>query len=542
MRIATNARRSLSVLFFVLVTTAGVVQAGMPPSKARELFQAGEQFERQADWDKACECYDLVLRIQRDFPQARERHTFCLRRCWQALRHRDVNYRKELLDLDYSQALRLFTLIRDSILDQSVDRKKLQPTQLFRRGLEELDAALKDSYFREHYIPAERHSEIPTFREYLARTLHQVFPASRADLLKALRDVAMTAQTTLQLSSSTVVLEVACGSCYAVDEYSLYLTPFQLRELCQNLKGETVGTGLSVTVNEGHLVIAAIAPASPAAYANPPLERNDRILAIDQKPTSNISLEEILGWLEGPADSMVQLDILSANAGMRTVTLRRRALALPTVAFDRRNDRVAYLHISSFQENTLAEVDLALSELAKYDARALVLDLRGNHGGLFDTAIEVARRFLTTGVITSTQHQDGKLNKVFHANNPNAITLPLLVLVDGDTASAAEVLAGALKENARAKLLGQRTFGKGCTQLILKLPNGKGNLPTGGIRLTVARFYSPKGQSYTPFGIEPDFFVEREALNMAQSMAMAADSQLEAAFLHAERLLASMPR
>jgi carboxyl-terminal processing protease len=134
--------------------------------------------------------------------------------------------------------------------------------------------------------------------------------------------------------------------------------------------------------------------------------------------------------------------------------------------------------------------------------------LRENNGGVFESAIETARRFLSTGIIASTQHQDSKFNFVYNAKNPNAIALPIVVLVDGDTASAAEVLAGALKDNNRATLIGQTTFGKGCTQCVLKLPNALGGVPTGGLKLTVARFFSPKGVSYSGRGIVPHILME----------------------------------
>jgi carboxyl-terminal processing protease len=177
--------------------------------------------------------------------------------------------------------------------------------------------------------------------------------------------------------------------------------------------------------------------------------------------------------------------------------------------------------------------------------KALVLDLRDNPGGLFEVAVEVAKRFLSSGVIVSTQHQDPKLNMVYHARNPAALTLPLVVLVDGDTASAAEVLAGALKENKRARLVGQTTYGKGCSQGLLplppvgqlKLPREPGGRPTGGLRITVARFFSPTGYPYSGRGVVPHLLVERHL--MSESMADD-DQQLAEARGEALRLLEMM--
>jgi carboxyl-terminal processing protease len=166
--------------------------------------------------------------------------------------------------------------------------------------------------------------------------------------------------------------------------------------------------------------------------------------------------------------------------------------------------------------------------------RALILDLRGNPGGLVETAIETARRFLPSGVIVSTENQDPRYNTVVHARNPGALTLPLVVLVDGDTASAAEVLAGALKDNRRGRLVGQATFGKGCSQKLLKLPPGPGGVPTGAIRVTVARLFSPSGAPYTGRGVLPHVLAPRRL--MPDSLDDS-DNQLAVAALEAQRLL-----
>src|SRR5262249_37618815 len=169
---------------------------------------------------------------------------------------------------------------------------------------------------------------------------------------------------------------------------------------------------------------------------------------------------------------------------------------------DMKVPQIGYLRILSFQDSTLQELDDALAELGKAGVKGLVLDLRGNPGGLIDVAIESARRFLATGIIATGENQDPKFSTVYHARGPAAWNLPMTVLVDGDTASAAEVLAGALKENERAQIIGQNTFGKGCTQSLVKLPAANG-VPTGGLRVTVARFFSPKGHAYGGRGVAP---------------------------------------
>ena len=244
--------------------------------------------------------------------------------------------------------------------------------------------------------------------------------------------------------------------------------------------------------------------------------------------------EAVMALLEGPPGSLVELEVLSPVMGMRAFPLRREAVILPSVDYQPIVDSaVGFIKLTGFQDNTIKEVDNAIGRLTETGMKALVLDLRGNSGGLFESAVEVAKRFLPSGIIATKQHLDEKSNIITtlcEAKNPGALTIPLVVLIDDQTASSAEVLAGALKENNRATLVGQRTYGKGCTQYLLKLPDLKGNLPAGGMRLTVAKVFSPKGLPYTGRGVQPDIDVT------------GSDAQFSAGILEAQRLLAMSPR
>jgi C-terminal peptidase prc len=233
-----------------------------------------------------------------------------------------------------------------------------------------------------------------------------------------------------------------------------------------------------------------------------------------------MTAEGAMRLLEGEVGSVVEL-VVAGPGGMnqRTLGLPRRPIVLPSVEAppELQSGAVAYVRVNGFQENTLADLDSVLAALEKAGMRALILDLRGNSGGLFEVAVEVARRFLPKGTIVSTQHQDPSLNTTYYARSPAPFPrLPLVVLVDGETASSAEVLAGALKENRRARLVGQPTYGKGCSQGFLRLPPQgllkvqpeAGGKATGGIRITVARFLSPSGEPYSGRGVAPHVPVE----------------------------------
>ncbi len=545
-----SMRRCLSVVA-ALVCGAWLLipdAQALPPERVKQLRKQAETFERASDWEKACDAYDRLIRFGHSDAKLRERQRYCLHRYQQVRRHRDdITYREDVLTLKYPQALRLYEVVVYNLLEGSLDRQKLDPARLFRKGLEELTNALACPVFCQIHLRGLRPSDTRDFRNYLQRTWASASTIlSREKAVEAVRAVAMTAETTLKLDSTVTVMEFACGACHAVDDYTAYLTPRQFCELADLLKGEYAEIGLRLAVENGRMVIIDVLEGSPAGDpknykpGEPVLEPRDLVLSIDRRPTTAMTAEAAMRLLEGEIGTLVEL-VVTAPGGMnqRKLTLPRRPIVLPSVEAppELQSGAVAYIRINAFQENTLPELDATLATLDKIGMKALILDLRGNSGGLLEVAVEVARRFLREGRIVWTEHQDRSLNEVFEARNPGALGLPLVVLVDGETASSAEILAGALKENGRARLVGQTTYGKGCSQGILRLPAqgllklhpDDGGKATGGLRITVARFLSPTRQPYSGRGVAPHVLVE--------SGESAADVQLERARGEALRLL-----
>ena len=514
----------------------GRAAASLEQDPIKVLRQQAEQLERLAAWDKACDFYEEILRLDRNQPQVRARYRHCLRRFYQVRRYRDPSYRREVLSLKYPQALDLYGLVMRSLLSSSLDRHEVGPGDVYRKGLEELRWALGDPTFCQEYLPGVPPETIRTFRAQLLRNWGLSGQLTRQQVKERVRDVAMAALQTLNLPATTTVMEFTCGGCYAFDEYTVYLTPTQLRELCDSIKGRYVGVGLRLGVQDNRLIIADVLANSPAAENG--VMPGDQIVSIDKKAGAALNPEMAMDLLEGETGTMIELVIDSPSMGPRTLMLTRRPLFVPSVISDMKPGGVGYIQVACFQETTVQEIDTALLHLVKADMKSLILDLRGNGGGLVEAAIETARRFLPSGVIVSTQHQDPRQNMVYQARNPAALTLPLVVLVDGDTASAAEVLAGALKDNRRARVVGQATFGKGCSQGLLKLPAGPGGVPTGAIRVTVARLFSPSGVPYTGRGVVPHLVTPRRL--MPDSLDDT-DNQLAVARVEAVRLV-DVPR
>ncbi len=217
----------------------------------------------------------------------------------------------------------------------------------------------------------------------------------------------------------------------------------------------------------------------------------------------------------------------------RVFTLTRQAFFVPSVVDLQMLDEqigIGYFQLVGFQESTVAEMDEAVQQLQMQGMKVLILDLRGNPGGLFQTAVHVAERFITAGVIVATESQISTYNKTYTANNLNAWKVPLVLLIDGDTASAAEIIAGAFKDHRRATLVGQTTFGKGSIQYVVELTS----VPAG-IKITQARFFSPTGHFYGKGGVSPHMSVERT------SMMAFDEAQLQAAVQAAQRLVMMTP-
>jgi C-terminal peptidase prc len=277
-------------------------------------------------------------------------------------------------------------------------------------------------------------------------------------------------------------MEFVCGACNTLDERSAFLPPSE--EYTTHL-GQLNSLGMLVASNaDNSLAIQRVAIGSWAAQMG--IKEGDKIVTRARKEDH----DEV-----GP---LVEIDVISrGESSTHTIKLPE---SLPSVLdVEMLPGGVGYLRLASFQKTTLPELERALAELQMRGLRALIVDLRGNPGGLFPVSVQVAERFLPDGIIVTTQGQQSIFNRTFESRSGmSAIDVPLFVLIDGETASAAEVLAGALKDNERAVLVGTPTYGKGTIQTVLQLSDA------GGVRLTLARFFTPRGQPYNGIGVTPN--------------------------------------
>jgi carboxyl-terminal processing protease len=284
------------------------------------------------------------------------------------------------------------------------------------------------------------------------------------------------------------------------DPYTGYLTVEQLYDFATSLQGEYPGIGTYVTMRDGNLTILATFPDSPAEKAG--LKSGDIILEIDGEPIAGLDLDVAANKLRGPADTTVRLLILHADETEPVeVELTRAIIELPSVVYEMRED-IAYITIFMFTGHTDAELTEVIQELEQDGAKGIILDIRNNGGGLLDAATAVASHFLESGTVAITKNDEGTLKEYYVDTDARHTDLPIVVLVNENTASAAEVLAGALQDYGRAVIAGNTTYGKGSATGVFTLADGS------ALNITIARWFTPNGRLIEGNGIAPDIRLE----------------------------------
>lgn len=299
------------------------------------------------------------------------------------------------------------------------------------------------------------------------------------------------------------------GLLQELDPHSAYLDKNEMQELLEFSSGAYQGIGIEVELRKDKsLAIVASIDGSPAAKAG--LRSGDIITAIDGKPVKGSNASNASLGLRGKPGSVVRLNIARVGeAGSKEVLVTRELIKLDSVKARMLEPGYGYVRISTFQEDTgrslVREVN-ALSKSQNGKLRGLVIDLRSNPGGLLDSALQIADAFLESGIIVSTRGRIADSNLILRATPGDILNgAPIIVLVDVGSASASEVVAGALKDQKRALLMGSRTFGKGSVQKIFPMTRGD------GIKLTISRYYTPSGKSIQANGITPDVIVSGTA-------------------------------
>lgn len=295
------------------------------------------------------------------------------------------------------------------------------------------------------------------------------------------------------------------GMLEQLDPHSTYMEPEEFQEMQIRTSGEFGGIGIEITLRDGRLTVIAPIEDTPAFEAG--LKSGDTILEIDGQSTQGISLLEAVNKIRGPKGSTVSLTLIhQGESKPYTVAIKRATIPIRGAKSNELEPGYLYLRLMSFNENTTKEMREALADYTKKnELKGIVLDMRGNPGGLLNQAVAVADTFLSGGNIVYIKGRDDASREDFNARtSPSDVTAPMVVLINAGSASASEIVAGALQDRKRALILGERSFGKATVQTIIPLSDGS------GIKLTKALYYTPGGRSIQAEGIVPDIIVPFE--------------------------------
>lgn len=286
----------------------------------------------------------------------------------------------------------------------------------------------------------------------------------------------------------------------AGDPYTVYLTADEAKEFRQDLDGTFSGIGAEIAVKNGRLVVVAPLEGSPAKAAG--LRSGDRILAIAGEDTTDMSVDEAVSKIRGEAGSKVKLNIASGNGSPKEVEITRSVIEVPALQAELKSKEIGYIELVRFGDDAAQQVAKAATDLKSKGAKKFILDLRNNPGGLLEAAVEVSDEFLDIGKVVVEERKDSEVIKTFRSTSGGAMVgLPVVVLINEGSASASEIVAGALMENQAATVIGETTFGKGSVQELVEADNG------AYLKVTVARWYTPKGNNISEGGITPDIKV-----------------------------------
>lgn len=476
---------------------------GAPVQTEENLLIQGKDFEDALDWRGAMEHFENATRLFPESGPLYQRLTINRLRADVDRRMNDSSYIESVRQISTSQALDLYSEILANLDTHYVDEMGWTRVQTF--GTAALEVALVAPQFVDRMLPGTSPDAIAAFHASIHRTLSERNTSTRFDLRSNVAHAARLAEEQLGLSPSVTVLEFLAGAVSTLDTYTRLLSPQQLDDMFSNIYGNFVGLGVELETADGYLNILSVIPGGPAEESG--LAVGDHIITVDGIGGDVGGADRIAELLRGPENSTVRLTVRSIAGDERELTVPRRRIDVPCVENDHFVDPtsgIAYLRLTNFQTSTSADVERKMWEMHRQGMKGLILDLRGNPGGLLSAAVDLADRFLRDGRIVTTKGRNVRENHQYVAHTPNTWSVPLAVLIDNDSASASEIFAGAISDNQRGAIVGETSYGKGSVQGIFRMQTAK-----FGLCLTTAKFFSPSGRAISRNGVTPSLAVPK---------------------------------
>jgi len=467
-----------------------------------DLLRRGRHLELERRWGDALSFYEDALRQHDAEPSLQQRFDVTRLHYDLQRRYNDRSFCDTVARLPSERALELYGQVLLKIDSHYVEAPQWK--DLVSRGNETLEVALGEPTFLDRNVAEAARPALGAFRRELRDAMASQNVRSRFDASNAVAVAARLAQQRLGIAQAPVILEYLCGATNALDRYSAYLTPTQFNEVYSQIEGNFVGLGVELKAVDGALTIVHVITGSPAEESG--IRSGDQIVAVNGHLTQNLSTDQAAHLLEGVENTTVALTIAAVGQTPRQVVVRRRRVDVPSVdqvAIIDAEHGVGYFKLTCFQKTTARDLDAALWKLHREGMKSLVIDMCNNPGGVLDASVEVADRFIDRGVIVAQRSRIAQEDFTYSAHEQGKWRMPLVVMLDENSASAAEILAMAIRDHQRGTLVGTRSFGKGYSQGIFPLEG-----TNAGIRLTTAKLYSPKGHCWSHVGIEPDIFVK----------------------------------
>lgn len=452
----------------------------------------------QGRWADVVSICETAARKGKLDPALTQQYDLAKLHCDVARRHAEPAFRGQLATLSEADARRAYGEILGRIASHHVESPDF--ARLVARGRLAIDVAMDDASFGPQYASQATPDRRASYQTQVDRLLSSRPIATQADAEATAAWIARAGHSLLGIPPSVTLMEMAAAAVGGLDEYSAFLTTGQLEDLYSQIEGNFVGLGVELKSAPDGLLVVHVIPGSPAQRAG--IIADDRLVGVGTRSLHGMSVDEAAHLLQGPEGSVVTLAVARGRGAARAVTVRREHVEVPSVEEVAIVDPAAgigRIKLTSFQKTTATDMQAALRKLEGSGMRSLVLDLRGNPGGLLSAAVDVADLFIERGLVVATRGRSPEEDFNYTAGKSGTWRMPLVVLIDGDSASSSEILAGAIRDHKRGTIVGSRSYGKGSIQGIFPLETAG-----VGMRLTTAKFFSPRGLPFSGVGVEPD--------------------------------------
>ncbi|MEL7335210.1 MAG: S41 family peptidase, partial [Planctomycetota bacterium] len=485
--------------FHAAAQSPGTVDTAAAMPDVQVLLNKGLEFERGRLWAEAVQHYEKALRKHRDHATLNQRRLVSRLHYDVQRRYRDESFLAAVREMTPSQALDLYSEVLANLDAHYV----VQPqwSRVAMHGTASLEVALTEAGFVNRTLAGVDPQKIESFRQNVHLHVRDRQNTNRYELRTTASLISQMAERELGIGRSAVILEYVCGAVSTLDTYTRFLTGDQMRETFDNLEGNFVGLGVELKPAKDRLQIISVVPNGPAAQSG--LLPGESIVRVETSSTMEEDPTIAADLLRGPEGSFASITVMTVDGEKRELMVPRRRVEVPSVEGIQMVDAdhgTGYMRISSFQKTTAGEVQNAIHHLRRQGMKTLVMDLRGNPGGLLTSAVEIADRFLLGGAIVTTKGRSAAENFPYTAHYAGSwpTDLRLMLLINNDSASASEILAGAIRDNHRGTIIGDQSYGKGSVQGIFRMQSAN-----VGLCMTTAKFYSPSGKAISDNGVMP---------------------------------------